>query len=188
MVQLGHESVLEGTREALRTPLGLRRAGEDLGDPQFLHRPRELGRRTLGAASGRGQEDAVAVGVERQRESAATRDLLHQGEVAARVLGRPEQRVGHIAGRVVDREQQGEARTALLQPGVMAAVNLEQHPLARHPRAPHAVLRRLSPAGTGHTGLLQDPPDREAAQVEPLVLPEQFAQMNLSQISPILRP
>ncbi len=155
MADLGHEPVLEGTREVLHTALGLRRAGEDLGDPQFLHRSGELGRRTLGAASGRDQEDAVAVGVERERQSAALDDLLHQREIAACVLGWPEERVGHIAGRVVNREQEGEGQ---------------------HPRA---VLGRSSLAGAGHAGLLQDPPDRETAQAEPLVLPEQFAQVRV---------
>ena len=87
--------------------------------------------------------------------------------------------VGHIAGRVINREQQSEARSPVVQPSVMAAVYLQQHPFQRHPRPPHAVLGRTPPAGAGHSGRLKDAADREAAQVEPLVLPQQFAQMGV---------
>ena len=60
----------------------------------------------------------------------AAQHLLDQQEVATGVLGGAEQRVHDGARGVVDGEQQGEARASLLEPGVVAAVDLEQHPLA----------------------------------------------------------
>ena len=50
---------------------------------------------------------------------------------------------------VVDGEQEGEARAALLEPGVVAAVDLEQHPRLWHALAPHAVLWRAAPPRLG---------------------------------------
>jgi len=111
VTQLGHEPVLERAGKALHAPLGLRRAGEHLGDPQLPERPRELARRTSARSSGRRLEDAVAVGVERKLQATAHDDLLQQREVAASVFGRAKQRVRHIAGRIVDREQQRKPRS-----------------------------------------------------------------------------
>ena len=72
----------------------------------------------------------MAVAVEGERDAAAPDDLLQQQEVAARVLDGAEEGVHGCAGRIVNGEQEGEARAARLEPGVMAAVDLEQHPLA----------------------------------------------------------
>ena len=78
----------------------------------------------------------MAVAVEGERDAAAPDDLLQQQEVAARVLDGAEEGVHGCAGRIVDGEQEGEARAALLELGVMAAVDLEQQPRARHALAP----------------------------------------------------
>ena len=80
---------------------------------------------------------------------------------------------------VVDGEQQGEARAALLEPGVMAAVDLEQHPRPWHALAPHAVLWRAAPPRAGHAGPRQDAPHRGAAEGEVLVLLEQLGEVGV---------
>ena len=80
---------------------------------------------------------------------------------------------------VVDGEQQGEARATLLEPGVVAAVELEQHPRARHALAPHAVLWRAAPPRAGHAGPRQDAPHRGAAEGEALVLLEQLGEVGV---------
>ena len=79
----------------------------------------------------------MAVVVEGERDARAAQHLLHEQEVAAGVLDGSEQRVHDGARGVVDGEQQGEARAALLEPGVVAAVELEQHPRPWHALAPH---------------------------------------------------
>ena len=89
----------------------------------------------------------MAVAVEGERDAAAPDDLLQQEEVAARVLDGAEEGVHGCAGRIVDGEQEGEARAALLEPGVVAAVDLEQHPLAGHPLTPDTVLGRPARRG-----------------------------------------
>ena len=78
---------------------------------------------------------------------------------------------------VVDGEQQGEARAALPEPGVMAAVELEQPPRPWHALAPHAVLWRAAPPRAGHAGPRQDAPHRGAAEGEVLVLLKQLGEV-----------
>ena len=121
----------------------------------------------------------MAVAVEGERNAAAPDDLLQQEEVAARVLDGAEEGVHGCAGRIVDGEQQGEARAAFLEPGVMAAVDLQQHPLAGHPLTPDTVLGRPAPAGTRDAGPRQDPADGPTAHVQALVLPEQLGEVGV---------
>ena len=83
------------------------------------------------------------------------------------------------AGRIVDGEQQGEARASFLEPGVMAAVDLQQHPLAGHPLTPDTVLGRPAAAGTRDAGPRQDPAHRPTAHVQALVLPEQLGEVSV---------
>ena len=121
----------------------------------------------------------MAVAVEGERDAAAPDDLLQQQEVAARVLDGAEEGVHGCAGRIVNGEQEGEARAALLEPGVVAAVDLEQHPLAGHPLTPDTVLGRPAPAGTRDAGPRQDPADGPTAHVQALVLPEQLGEVGV---------
>ena len=121
----------------------------------------------------------MAVAVEGERDAAAPDDLLQQQEVAARVLDGAEEGVHGCAGRIVDGEQQGEARAALLEPGVMAAVDLQQHPLAGHPLTPDTVLGGPAAAGTRDAGPRQDPAHRPTAHVQTLVLPEQLGEVSV---------
>ena len=121
----------------------------------------------------------MAVAVEGERDAAAPDDLLQQQEVAARVLDGAEEGVHGCAGRIVNGEQEGEARASLLEPGVVAAVDLEQHPLAGHPLTPDTVLGRPAPAGTRDAGPRQDPADGPTAHVQALVLPEQLGEVGV---------
>ena len=121
----------------------------------------------------------MTVAIEGERDAAAPDDLLQQEEVAAGVLGGAEEGVHGCAGRIVDGEQQGEARAALLEPGVMAAVDLKQHPLAGHPLTPDAVLGRPAATGARDADPRQDPADRPAAHVQALVLPQQLGEVGV---------
>ena len=80
---------------------------------------------------------------------------------------------------VVDGEQQGEARASLLKPGVVAAVDLEQHPRPWHALAPHAVLWRAAPPRAGHAGPHQDAPHRGAADGDAFLLVEQLGEVGV---------
>ena len=76
--KFGYQPVLECTRRPFHPALGLRRAGEDLPDPQFLQGSCELGgfRRGLRLA-GVVLEYRVAVAVQRQWNAPALDQALH---------------------------------------------------------------------------------------------------------------
>ena len=61
----------------------------------------------------------------------------------------------------------------------MAAVDLQQHPLAGHPLTPDTVLGRPAAAGTRDAGPRQDPADGPTAHVPALVLPEQLGEVGV---------
>ena len=73
----------------------------------------------------------------------------------------------------------GQHRPQLLEPGVVAAVDLEQHPLARHALAPHAVPWRAAPPRAGHAGPRQDAPYRRAAEAKARLLLDQLGEVGV---------
>jgi hypothetical protein len=117
----------------------------------------------------------VAVVVDRQRAAPGGHDALQQEEVAVAILGLAEERRRHVVGGVVDRREERAARAALVEPGVWAGVELQEHPLLRVARAPPVVLRGLVPAGAGDPGGAQDAPQRRAGEFDPLPFGQQFA-------------
>ena len=85
-------------------------------------------------------EDGVAIAVQRQGNAPALDQAIQQHEVASGVLTGAEDGVDRRAGGVVHGQQQGEFGSPVLQPGVMAAVQLHQHPRLGHPLAAETVL------------------------------------------------
>ena len=85
-------------------------------------------------------EDGVAVAVQRQGNAPALDQAIQQHEVASGVLAGAEDGVDRRAGGVVHGQEQGEFGSPVLQPGVMAAVQLHQHPSLGHPLAAETVL------------------------------------------------
>ncbi len=88
--------------------------------------------------------DAVAVGVERQRQAVAVVVAPEHIEGGASVLRVVEAGVGAV-GRVVDQHQQHRARAAALEPIVLAAVELDQFADVRLALAPLAVAVTVAP-------------------------------------------
>ena len=92
-------------------------------------------------------EYRVAVAVQRQWNAPALDQAFQQREVSSRVFADAKHGVDHGAGGIVHRQQQGEFGSSVLQPGVMAAVQLHQHPRLWHPLAAKTVLRGAPAAG-----------------------------------------
>ena len=124
-------------------------------------------------------EYSVAVAVERQRNAPALDQALQQREVASGVLADAKHGVDHGAAGVVHRQQQGEFGASVLQPGVMAAVQLDQHPRLGHPLAAETVLRRAPTAGTADARFGENAPHRGPAQVDALAFAEQFGEVGV---------
>ena len=75
--QFGNQAVLESPRGPFHPALGLRRAGENLPDPQFLQGPGELSSFRRGfRLAGVVLEYRMAVAVERQRNAPALDQAL----------------------------------------------------------------------------------------------------------------
>jgi len=159
--ELRHQAVLEGPVGALDATLRLGALGEHGGDAELLERAAELGGLALllsvcGTRRRAGQsEDRVAVGVETQGNATVLDDAPEQEKIALRVLLVPKQRLGWNPGGIVNRQQQRELRAPVLQPGVMAAIHLEEHAFLGHPLPSAPVLaaplaRSLRPRGPEH--------------------------------------
>ena len=119
-------------------------------------------------------EDGVAVAVQRQGNAPALDQTLQQHEVAPGVFAGAEDGVGHRAGGVVHGQQQHEFGAAVLQPSVMAAVQLHQHPSLGHSLAAETVLRRTPAAGTADARPGQNAPHRGPAEVDAFPLAQQL--------------
>ena len=136
--ELAGQAVLEGAPQAFHPSLGLRGAGSDPARAQLLEEAPDLGRSAAAGElllQGGGLldrvEDRVLVAVYGHGDATAAHHLPEQLEVALGILLLPEAGPGNQAGGVVDAADQGEVGPSTLQPVVAAAVDLEQHALAR---------------------------------------------------------
>ena len=177
--RFGNQPVLKGARRSLHTPLGLGRRGKDHLDTQFSHSPAELGRPGREAGSRRVPEHAVAVGVESHGQAATLHQPADQQEVAVGILLLTEPGGHHRAGGVIHRQQQHELGASVLQPGVVATVQLHQHASLGHPLTTETVLRRAPAAGTADARLGQNAAHRGPAQVDAFPLLQQFGEMGV---------
>jgi len=167
-------------RRSLR-PLACGEFAVDDVDAQLCHRPAKLGEGSLAAElfgnrlGGGGREDAVLVAVECERQAVRTKELAHEQEVARAILGRVEAGGRDSAGGIVDCAQQDEPRPAALQPVVVTAVDLEQHPLLGIPFAARAMPGSAAANGA-KTALHEDALDARAGEVDAFLL-QHLAQM-----------
>ena len=178
--EFADQAVLEGAGHAFDTTLGLRRTGEDLLNAQFLHGPAEVGwadgLRYMPWLSGK-LEDPVPVSVDCQGDAVAADQTLHQQKVAPGVLLGLEDGVGDRAGGIIHRQQQDEPGSPLLQPGVVAAVDLQEHAFLGHPRPPYPVFGGTVPPGAGQPVAVEETAYRLAAQVNALALRQHLSQV-----------
>ncbi len=104
-------------------------------------------------------------------------DPFHQQEAAPGVLPGPEESIGHHVGGVVHCQQQYESGPSVLQPRVMAAVDLQQHALLGHPFPAYPVLGRTMLLGAGQAMAIEKAAYRLAAQVNTLPLRQHFGEV-----------
>ena len=152
--EFADQPVLEGAGHAFNPTLGLWRTGEDLFNAQFLYGAAEVGgfHRWLDMAGFSAElEDTVAITIEGQGDPVAADDPFHQQEIAPGVFLGLEDGARHRAGGIIHRQQQGEPGSPLFQPGVMAAVDLQQHALLGHPLPTYPVFGGTVPPGAGQT-------------------------------------
>jgi hypothetical protein len=132
---------------------------------------------SVGARFFRGDEDPVAVGVDRARQAVRRGRLGEDDEVAGGILGRPEGRAREPVGGVVDDADERGVRLVRPEPLVAAAVGLDHLALAGHALAPSAMAGGASSPDRGERCLGQDPPQGPFGHHEPLALAEQLGEM-----------
>ncbi len=152
--ELDDETILEGAEEALDATLGLRAGGGDPGDAEFVQHAADLSggalplqlflERPTGVSSA--FEDAVPIGVDGERQAGAAGELAEDLEVAMGGFLRVEPPGKHVAGGIIDECMQDKCGAALLQPGVLAAVTLDEHAGLGHPLAAAAMAWRAAGA------------------------------------------
>ena len=80
-------------------------------------------------------EDGVLVGVEGSRAAMRCEIPVQRFEVGVRALARHEAELHQLAGRIVDEHEQRARLATLLEPAVVAAVDLDQFTEALAPKA-----------------------------------------------------
>ena len=115
----------------------------------------------------------------RQGDTPLLDQSLQEHQVAAGVLGSAEDSLGHGAGGVVHGDEQSQLGSPVLQPGVLAAIDLDQHPFLGHAPAPEPVLLGTAASGAAQAGPDQNAAHRGAAQVDALPLPQQFGEVGV---------
>ena len=178
--ELTDQAILEGAPDAFDATLRLRRRSGDPGDTQLPEGAPDLG--GIGAAAQlfiqrkrrafAALEDAVPIRVDRDREAMGSHQVAEQQQVAGGILAFAEDGPQDLAGGVVDCMKQDERGAAGLQPGVMAAVHLDEEPGATHALPPLTVLGRAAAPRTAQAGRAEDAMDSRMREDEILALGE----------------
>ena len=181
------EAILEGAEEPFHAALTLGRGGGDPADPQFLERSADLGgsevalkllRQALG-----GQriavKDAMAIGVGGGRQAIPADELAQQQEIAVRVFLRAKDAGEDFAGGIVDGGVEDEAGAAVLEPGMVAAVHLDEQAGLRHARPAAAMARGAAPTRTANAGGAQQSLHCGSGQVQRFPLGEELGELTI---------
>ncbi len=183
--EFADQPILEGAEKAFHPTFALRRGGGDPLDTEFVQGSPNLRRRhrsgqLLGERqwrAGIAVEQAVAIGVGGTWGAVALDEAAEQQEVAMRIFLRTEDPVEDLTRRVIDGGMQDEARPAILEPGMMAPVHLDEQAGLGHTLTAAAMLRRTPFAGTANAGLPETPLDGWAGQSEMLALCEELGEV-----------
>ncbi len=179
------EAILEGAKESLHAALALRRGGGDPADSEFLERAADLGRgdvafellRQALRRPGIAMKDAMPIRVGRSGQAIAADELAQQQEIAVGILFGAKDARQDFARGIVDGREEDEAGAAILEPGMVAAVYLDEQAGLRHALASAAMLGCSSGAGTSDARLAQQALHGGAGQDEALVLPEELGEV-----------
>jgi len=183
--ELGDEPVLQRAKEAFDAPLGLRAAGGDPADAQFLQGAGDLcGRGFPGELLLEGQrgpfgpvEDPMAIAVGGDGDAFGLREPPQRHEVPAGIFFVPKRGGGDFPGRVIHDCQQGQVWATLVEPGVSTAVELDEQSCLGHALPASAVPGWASPAGAAEPGGAEDAAHRGAGEDDPLAFGQQLREV-----------
>ncbi len=179
------QAILKGAKEPLHAALALWRGGGDPADAEFLERTPDLGRGDVALEllhqapwSPRiAMKDAVPIRVGRRGQAIAADELAQQQEIAVGILLGTKDTRQDFARGIVDGGEEDEARAALLEPGMVTAVHLDEKPGLWHALAAAAMLGRSPGAWAPDTRFSQHALHSGPGQAEALVLPEELGEV-----------
>jgi len=153
--QFDDEAILEGAEEALNPTFRLWGVSSDPLNAEFLKRASDLGLPRGAAELVVERErrvrirakDPMAIGVDRGREAIAADELTEEEEVAVGVLLRAKHGAQDTTGGIVDGGEEDETGATVLEPGMVAAIELDEEARLRH--ALPAATMPGGPAGAG---------------------------------------
>lgn len=173
--QLLDQAILQSEVRTLHTTFGLAAVGANALDVQLVHRSAELGiavaalRRLVVTA-----EHAGFVAVEGQRLSMPLQVGAGGGEVAEGRFGFGEMQVHQLAGCIINEDQQRAGRSTILEPAMIAAIDLDQFAATGTPVAWLIDLGRPLLARYPHAGINHDPSYRFFGQLKAVALDQFF--------------
>ncbi len=179
------EAILKGAKEPFHAALALRRGGGDPADAEFLERPADLGRGDVALELLRqalrspriAMKDAMPIGVGRGGQAIAADELAQEQEIAVGILRGAKDASQDFARGIVDGREEDEARAALLEPGMVTAVHLDEEPGLGHALAPAAMLGRAPGAWAADARLAQQALHGGTGQDEAVVLLEELGEV-----------
>ncbi len=119
----------------------------------------------------------MPVMVDRLRAADRAHHLIQQRQIAGGIFLLAKHRRGHRAGGVVNGGQQTQPRSPLLEPGMVAGIELQQHPGLRH-AFPAPSVRRWPPlARPLQARRHPQAPHRRAREHQAFCLGEQLGQV-----------
>ena len=183
--EFDHEAILEGAEEALNPALRLRGVGPDPLDAQFIERPPDLGLPRDAAElvvkgerrEGIRAKDAMAISVHCGWKAVAADEVAEEEEVAMGIFLGAEDRAQHAPRGIINGGEEHEAGAAVLEPGMMAAIELDEEAGLRHALPAAAVARGAADAGTADACFAQQPVDRGTREVNVLTFCQELREM-----------
>ena len=179
------EAILERAKEAFHPALALCREGGDPADAEFLEGAADLGggdgaRELLREALGRlrlAMKDAMAIGVGGGGDAIVPDEVAEQEEIAVGVFLGAKDAAEDFAGGIVNGGVEDEAGAAVLQPGVVAAVHLDEQPGLRHPLASPAMLGGAAAARARNPRVAQEALHGRARHRHSFVLAQELGEV-----------
>jgi hypothetical protein len=119
----------------------------------------------------------VAVGVGGDGDAIAADEAAKQEEVAVGVFDGAKDGREDVAGGIVDRGMEDEARAAVFEPGMMTPIHLDEQTGLRHALPPAAVARWSPFPGTTEAGGAQQALHGLAGDVDALALGQELGEV-----------
>src|SRR5450759_616509 len=176
--ELLRQAPLPGSEAALRPPARLWRIGRDHLHSQLLHRPSNLRQAVLIHLLPRLHRDEKVtppVAVQGAEQALGFDHLAQAGHHRSRRFFLHQLRVVNLTGGVVQNHDQ-VIPAIVVQPAMLAAVDVQQHPRQRPPRSSSPVRPPLVPFGH-QAGSLQRFLYPGVAQLDVVLLPQLFVEV-----------